>query len=109
MKQDEHEKPKNEEDQFRAARVDEPVVAMQLKMLEPVRKAAKYIAIAQDMTTQQYVEHLIVTDLNKNKELIKEGIEIAKEFNGSTIAAKRFADRVELQRLRELERNKGRK
>jgi hypothetical protein len=96
-----------EEETYRTAEVNEPVVSMQVKMLEPVREAAKYIATAQKMTAQQYVEKLIVTDLNKNKETIKEGRQQAEEFNGSTIAAKRFADRVELERLRKESITKG--
>lgn len=94
------------EPEFRTAEVNEPVVSMQVKMLEPVREAAKYVATAQDMTAQQYVEHLIVTDLNKKKETIEIGREKAKEF-GSTIAAKRFADRIELNRLRKESITKG--
>jgi len=90
-----------EKNEYRTARVNEPVVSMQVKMLEPVRDAAKKIAAAHDMTAQQYVEYLIVETLNKNERAIEEGEKKLEQFNGSTAANRRHAERLELQRFRE--------
>ena len=87
--------------QFRTARMNEPVVSMQVKMLEPVREAAKHIATAHGMTAQEYVEHLLVETLNKNSSTVEEGKKRLEQFKGSTSAAKRFAERLELERLRD--------
>lgn len=87
---------------FRAARPNESTVSMEVKVLEPVRKASKELAAAHGMTAQQYMEHLLVDALNKHPQLLEEGKERLKQFKGSTQAVRRFAEREELARLRQL-------
>lgn len=93
---------KTDTPKFRAARPNESTVSMEVKVLEPVRKAGKELAAAHGMTAQQYMEHLLVDSLNENPRLLDKGRQRLREFKGSTAAARRFAEREELARLRDL-------
>ena len=76
---------------------------MEVKMLPPVREAAKHIATAHGMTAQEFVEHLLVNALNKYPKAVEEGKKKLDRFNGNTTAARRFAAREEMRRLRKYE------
>ena len=100
--QDKTQDEKAEAPTFRTARPNESTVSMEVKVLEPVRKAGKELAAAHGMTAQQYMEHLLVDSLNENPRLLDKGRQRLREFKGSTAAARRFAEREELARLRDL-------
>ncbi len=87
---------------FRVALPSDTTVSMEVKVLEPVRKASKELAAARGMTAQQLVENLLVEALNNSPKELEQGKNRLKEFKGSTAAARRFAEREELARLRQL-------
>lgn len=87
---------------FRTARPSDTTVSMEVKVLEPVRKASKELAAAHGMTAQQLMEQLLVDALNEDPKLLEQGRKRLEEFKGSTAKARRFAEREELARLRNL-------
>ena len=90
----------NAAEQFRTAEGNDRTVSMEVKMLPPVREAAKHIATAHGMTAQEFVEHLLVDSLNKYPKAVEDGKKRLEQFKGNTAAARRFTEREELRRLR---------
>ncbi len=99
----EHGQPENAAGQFRTADSNDRTVSMEVKMLPPVREAAKHIATAHGMTAQEFVEHLLVDSLNKYPKAVEEGKKRLEQFKGNTAAARRFSEREELRRLRKIQ------
>lgn len=93
---------KGEKTAFRVALPSDTTVSMEVKVLEPVRKASKELAAARGMTAQQLMEHLLVEALNNSPKELEHGKKRLQEFKGSTQKARRFAEREELARLRQL-------
>lgn len=75
-------------------------VSVEVRMLPAVREDAKALATAHGMTTQEYMESLLVNAINEKPDLLQEGRKRLKHFKGSTAAAKRYAQEEELARLR---------
>ena len=87
---------------FHAASPSDTTVSMEVKVLEPVRQASKELAAAHGMTAQQLMEHLLVDALNNSPKELEQGRKRLQEFKGSTAKVRRFAEREELARLRQL-------
>lgn len=96
------ERVEREDNPFHPAQPSDKTVSMEVKVLPPVRKASKELAAAHGMTAQQFVEYLLVDALNNSPEELEQGKKRLKEFKGSTAKARRFAEREELARLRQL-------
>ncbi len=90
-------------DKYRAARVIEETVSMEIKTLLVVRESIKALAAEEGLSTQKYIELLIISALNKNSQLIAAGYERIERFNGNVIAARQNALDEKLSRLESLQ------
>lgn len=77
------------------------ITSMEVRMLPSVREYVDAMAAHKGMHAQEYVEHLIVDDINRNTDHLKHGEQLLKEFSGSLTRIKRHAQEEELARLRE--------